>query len=150
MPVYNVNEGPFDRFGGRFNKIIDPLHFLGRSSFEIPWSKTYPPANIIRNGEAYHIELLVPGFTRDELEVTEERGVLIVKGTKETSLPEEDDEFVSEEFGLESFERRFRLTSQHAENRIEAFLDNGILKIVFYDKRVPVVSEYKRIPVTGQ
>lgn len=147
MPVYNINEGPFDRFGGRFNKIINPLHFLGRSSFDIPWSKTLPPANIIRNGEAYHIELLVPGFTREELEITEERGVLIVKGSKHPELPEENDEFITEEFGLESFERRFRLTNQHAENRIEATLDNGILKIVFFEKQVPVVSDYKRIPV---
>lgn len=147
MPIYNVNEGPFDRFGGRFNKIIDPTHFLGRSSFDIPWSKSFPPANIRRDTEAYHIELMVPGFTRDELEITVERGVLIVRGRKETDLPEEGDEFICEEFGLESFERKFRLTTDHAENRIEAMLDNGILRIIFFEKRTPVVSEYKRIPV---
>lgn len=147
MPIYNINEGPFDRFGGRFDKIIDPLHFLGRSSFEVPWSKSFPPTNIKRNEEAYHIELLVPGFQKEELKVTVERGVLIVKGSKETKSPEEGDEFICEEFDVESFERRFRLTTDHAENRIEAFLNNGILKIVFYEKRVPVISEYKRIPV---
>ena len=147
MSIYNVNEGPFDRFGGRFDKIIDPLHFLGRSSFEVPWSKSFPLTNIKRNDEAYHIELLVPGFEREELEITVERGVLIVKGTKGNKVPEKADEFICEEFDVESFERRFRLTHEHAENRIEAFLNNGILKIIFYEKKVPVVTEYKRIPV---
>ncbi|MCB0689706.1 MAG: Hsp20/alpha crystallin family protein [Saprospiraceae bacterium] len=147
MAIYRVNEGPFDRFGGRFNEIIDPMHFLGRSAFDIPWKKSFPPANIKRDNEAYHIELMVPGFTREELEITVERGVLIVKGKKELEVPEEKDEFICEEFDLESFERRFKLTNEHAENRIEAVLDNGILKIIFFEKRVPVVSEYKRIPV---
>ena len=148
MAIYNINEGPFDRFGGRFDNIIDPLHFLGRSSFEIPRTRLTPPANVRRDDEAYHIELLVPGFKREELQVTVERGVLIVKGQKEMKLPEDPNDFICEEFELESFERRFRLTHEHAENRLEAFLEDGILRIVFYEKRVPVITEYKRIPIS--
>ena len=148
MAIYNINEGPFDRFGGRFDNIIDPLHFLGRSSFEIPRTRLTPPANVRRDDEAYHIELLVPGFKREELQVTVERGVLIVKGQKEMKVPEDPNDFICEEFELESFERRFRLTHEHAENRLEAFLEDGILRIVFYEKRVPVITEYKRIPIS--
>ena len=150
MAIFSVNEGPFDRFGGRFDKIIDPMHFLGRSSFDIPWSHRAPRANVRRDDEAYHIELLVPGFKREELKVTVERGVLIVKGEKEIKLPEDPNEFICEEFELESFERRFRLTNEHAENRLEAFLDDGILRIVFYEKRVPVIAEYKRIAIAEE
>jgi HSP20 family protein len=148
MAMHYVNEGPFDRFGGRFREIINPRHFLGRSSFDIPWSESFPPANVRRDEEAFHIELLVPGFSKDELQVTVERGVLIVRGIKKEKAPVDQSEFVCEEFAVESFERRFRLTHEHSEDQIEAFLENGILRIVFYEKKVPVAAEYKRIQVT--
>jgi HSP20 family protein len=148
MAKLKLNEGPFDRFGGRFGAIVDPTHFLGRSAFDIPYSRSFPPTNIKRNQEAYQIELLVPGFTKDELEVTVEKGMLIIKGEKEETLPSSDTSFLVEEFGMESFERKFLLHHEHRDNRLEAFLENGILRLVFYEKHDPVISEYKRIPVT--
>ena len=148
MPISKINEGPFDRFASRFGRIIDPEHFLGRSAFDIPWDVSYPPTNVRRDSEAYHIDLLVPGFERDELEVMVVKGELIIKGTKEEKVPVTDKEFIQAEFDIESFERKFKLTTAHSDNRIEAFLDNGILRIVFYVKHDPVVSEFKRIPVT--
>ncbi len=147
MPIRSVDEGPFNRFQSRFDHIIDPGHFLGRSAFDIPWTTYGPPSNIERTQEAYHIELLVPGFKREELKVTVENGVVIVKGTKSEKVPADESTFVTEEFSVESFERRFRLTTEHSDNRVEASLEDGILRIVFFEKHDPVVSQYKRIPI---
>ncbi len=148
MTLRRVNEGPFDRFRSRFGKIIDPNEVLGRSMFDIPWTHSFPPANVRRNDEAYHIDLLVPGFDKKSLEVLVEHGVLIVRGTKKEEVPSDDATFIQEEFSMESFERRFNIATGHSDNRLEAFLKDGILRIIFYEKRDPILSEFKRIPIT--
>lgn len=149
MPLLKLNEGPFDRFGGRFGRVIDPTHFLGRSAFDIPYSNSFPPANLKRDKEAYHIELLVPGFKKSELEITVEKGTLIVKGNKKEEIPNEDVGYIVEEFGQESFIRKFRLRDEHSFDHMEATLENGILRIVFFEQKDQVISQYKRVPVTS-
>ncbi|NND34646.1 MAG: Hsp20 family protein [Saprospiraceae bacterium] len=147
MAVERVDSGPFERFESRFKKVINPHHFLGRSAFDIPWQDSFPPANVKRDKDAYHIDLMVPGFERDELEITVEHGTLIVRGTTKDKVPSVPNQFIEEEFSIESFERRFRIANLHADDHIEAFLDNGILRIIFYSHRDPVYSQYKRIQV---
>jgi len=147
MALLKVNEGPFDRFGGRFGAIIDPTHFLGRTAFDIPYSRSFPPTNVKQDKEAYHIEMLLPGFKKSELSVTVQKGVLIVEGTKEEMVPNDDVAFIMEEFGTESFVRRFRLRDEHRFHHMEAQLEDGILKIVFYAKNDPVLTDYKKIQV---
>ncbi len=146
--MLKINEGPFDRFGGRFKKIIDPEHFLGQTAFDIPYTESFPRANLIRSGEAFHIDLLVPGFTRDELKVIMDRGVLCVSGKKEREISNKDDEMIIGEFGIESFQRKFSLHKEFYDNHMEAFLRDGILRIVIYHKHDPVISEQKRIIVS--
>ena len=146
--MLKVNEGPFDRFGGRFGRIIDPEHFLGRSAFDIPYSRSFPRTNVSKSGEAYHIDLLVPGFSREELKITVEHGMLIVRGSKSQKVPTDEKEFIIEEFDIESFERKFHLQKHHLDHHMEAFLENGILRIVFYHKYDPVYAQERRIPVS--
>lgn len=148
MEKQTIEKGPFDRFASKFKPKIDPRHFLGYDVFDIPWNRTYPRANVKRSEEAYHIDLLVPGFTKEELQVTVQGGVLIVKGKKERNVEPDNQDFVQEEFGIESFERKFKLVTEHTDNRVEAFHVDGILSIVFYTKHDPVVSSAKRIPIT--
>ncbi|NND05399.1 MAG: Hsp20/alpha crystallin family protein [Saprospiraceae bacterium] len=147
MEKRTIEKGPFDRFATRFKPQIDPTHFLGYDAFDVPWSRTYPRANVRRSGEAYHIDLLVPGFAKDELEVKVQSGILTVKGRKERSVEPDNRAFVQEEFDIESFERSFKLVTEHTDNEVDAFYENGILSIVFYTKHDPVVSPAKRIPI---
>ena len=147
MAIERVDSGPFERFESRFKKIINPHHFLGRTAFDIPWQDSFPPANVKRDEHAYHLDLLVPGFEKDELEISVEHGILIVRGTTRDKVPTTPDQFIDEEFSIESFERRFHIANMHAEDHIEAFLDNGILRITFYSHRDPVFAQQKRIQV---
>ncbi len=144
LPIY---EGRFDRFGSRFGNIIDPDHFLGRTAFDIP-AKSFPLTNLQKSGEAYAIELLVPGFDRNGIKVTVVDGVLTIKGEKQHQGIPDDNHFVSKESGIESFERKFHIQKQHLGHHMEAFFENGILRIVFYNRQDQVLSQQKRIPVS--
>ena len=151
MATSNIEKGPFNRFQKkRFKEIIDPHHFMGQSSFDIPWNREQPPTNLIQDKETYRLELFVPGYKREELEVKIEHGVVKVKGVKEDRIEGEDVKFIKEEYEVSAFERHFKLAPGHQDHRVEAFYEDGILRIVFYVKQDPVVSQVKRIRVTDQ
>ena len=146
-----VEKGPFNRFQkNRFKDIIDPHHFMGRSAFDIPWKHKHPPTNLIQDKETYRLELFVPGYKKDELHVTIEHGVVVVSGMKQDRLRDEDVQFIKEEFEVSGFERHFTLAPGHQDHHVEAFYEDGILRIIFYVKQDPVISQVKRIPVTDQ
>lgn len=62
-----------------------PYVFGIEDLFNVPQSfkhqtTTYPPHNIIQDGDNYRIEIAVAGFSQDELTVSKEKRQLIVKG----------------------------------------------------------------------
>lgn len=129
-----IRNRAFERMGENYAHLIDPDHFLGRSAFDIKYKEEVPPVNIIRKDEKiFELELAVPGFTKDELEVLVKDGVLTVRGEKSKSEHVEKSKYILEEFDFKSFERCFRLAENVAKENIEAEYRNGILKLTFVD-----------------
>jgi HSP20 family protein len=79
----------------------------------------------------------VPGFDPEKIDVTVDRGVLTVKGTREEARAEGETPVVRERlFG--SFTRRVRLSDNLNADAIEATNRDGVLEI-----RIPVREEAK-------
>jgi len=133
-----IQNRAFDRMGERYARLIDPNHFLGRSAFDVKYPKV-PPVNIIKNGKLFEMEVMVPGFKKGELDVFVDDGVLTIKGEKSLSHHDREGTFVLEEFDFDSFERKFKLASSIAREKISAQYQNGILRLTFVD--VPEAEE---------
>ncbi|WP_366657122.1 Hsp20 family protein [Fodinicurvata sp. EGI_FJ10296] len=87
---------------------------------------SYPPYNIEKLGDDdYRITMAVAGFSREELDVTQTGGSLVISGRKETK--EGDKEFLHRGIAARSFDRRFQL-ADHIRI-VNARLDNGLLHI---------------------
>ena len=145
----SISNRPFDRMGERFAPLVDPNHFMGRSAFDIKrHNKDVPAANVIKKGKLFELQLAVPGYAKDELDVTLKDNILVVSGKK--NYPSEevvDKEFILEEFDYDSFERCFRLSSTIAHEKIEANYDNGILRISFEDVPEEEERAYQKVKV---
>ncbi|MBK7870221.1 MAG: Hsp20/alpha crystallin family protein [Saprospiraceae bacterium] len=109
-----IRNKAFDRMGENFSRLIDADHFLGRTAFDIPYQKEVPPANIRKEGKIFELELAVPGFAKDELQVTVKDGVLTIRGERSKSEHSETSKYILEEFNYNSFERSFRLAENIA------------------------------------
>ena len=129
----NIRNRSFDWMGETWKRYIDPYHFLGKSAFDIPWGDKYvPSANIHRKGVDFVLDLAVPGFEKEEIEIIVKDDVLTIKGEKshsETRLDQKD--YILEEFDFDSFERSFKLAPSIVEDQIEAHYKNGVLTLVF-------------------
>lgn len=96
--------------------------------FNLP-ATTYPPYNVVKKDGAYHLELGVAGFDRDQLQVTLESGELTVMGTRDQ---EGGQEYLVRTLAGRSFKKVFALEPHHYVD--EVTLKNGVLTIVVQEK----------------
>ena len=86
----------------------------------------YPRYNIIESGGDYRIEIALPGWSKEELEVIADGEELHVKGKKERKL-NDGEQFVHQGLSLKSFERRFILNADLLVDKVN--LQDGLLTI---------------------
>ena len=131
----------------RYNSIF-PRHFVGFDSLlnelELRHEDTnYPPYNIIKQGNnRYAIELAVAGFSKDDIEITNEDRDLIVKASKE----QKDAEYLHKGISTKAFEKNFRL-AEHVQV-VGADLSDGMLSIEL-EVVLPDEKRPKRIEIGG-
>jgi len=87
---------------------------------------SYPRYNIIESGGNYRIEIALPGWKKNELEVIIDGEELQLKGKKEQKLVG-DERFVHQGLSLKSFERRFILNADLLVDEVS--LQDGLLTI---------------------
>lgn len=129
-PLYRSSIG-FDRV---FNLLSNPQRLQAVDS--------WPPYDIVKNGENdYAICLAVAGFSMGDLDVTQERNVLIVKGG---AAQKQEGEYLHRGISAQSFERRFELADHvHVEG---ASLANGLLTITL-KREIPEQAKPRRIEI---
>jgi molecular chaperone IbpA len=103
---------------------------------------TWPPYDIVKTTENdYRIEMAVAGFGDSDLDITQERNVLVVKGQKEEA---KDGEYLHRGIAGRSFERRFEL-ADHVKVE-DASLVNGLLRILL-KREIPEAMKPRKIAI---
>lgn len=117
---------------------------VGRTS--AGWTSWNPTADLFENDEAYVLEMELPGFSREDIELTVERNVLTVTGQRSVQEESEDVTFHLRERGTTRFSRSFALPRSMDGDAVEARFDNGVLTVT-----LPKAAEArpKRIEVKG-
>ena len=89
---------------------------------------SYPRYNIVENTVAgsFRLEIAVPGWQQEELELIQDKTELLVRGKKEQKLSQEE-QFVHQGLSLKSFERKFIINADIQVDNVE--LANGLLTI---------------------
>jgi len=124
-PLYRSTVG-FDRLANLLDSALQHNHGNG-----------YPPYNIEATEEnEYAITVAVAGFTESELDIQTERGVMTIRGEKNSS--DEKRNYLYQGIANRTFERKFEL-ADHVKV-VDAQLENGILKIDLV-KEVPEAME---------
>lgn len=121
---------------------FDRVFNLLNNSQRLQTIDTWPPYDIIKTSEDdYRIQMAVAGFAEADLEITQERNVLVVKGQK---AEEKDGEYLHRGIAGHMFERRFELADHvKVEN---ASLTNGLLSIAL-KREVPEAMKPRKIAI---
>ena len=92
-------------------------------------SKMTPRADLSETGEAFEMEIELPGVEEKDINISLSGDLLTVKGEKksETEKKDKDRHVVERSYGM--FERSTRLPCPIDEDKIDAVFKDGVLKI---------------------
>ncbi|WP_064712311.1 Hsp20 family protein [Rhizobium bangladeshense] len=129
---------PLYRSSIGFDRVFNLLNNAQRLQAIDSW----PPYDIVKTGEDdYRIQMAVAGFAEGDLDITQERNVLLVKGQKAEG---QEGEYLHRGIAGRAFERRFELADHvRVEN---ASLTNGILSIAL-KREVPEAMKPRKIAI---
>ena len=126
---------------------VDTLHRELDRAFDRLWSGSqgWPewtgtamyPVDIHEDDDAIHVDAELPGFTKDEIEITMEQGVLTISAQRKEEHQPKGEQHLSER-QFRRVARSFRLPSAVDENGVEAQLKEGVLHL-----RLPKREEVK-------
>jgi HSP20 family protein len=120
----------------RRNRDINPWRdFLNLDNLlENAWSgrgSQLPAVNISETDQSYHVEVVAPGFKKEDFKVKVDDDVLTISAETKTEKTEEgkNREYTRREYSSSSFSRSFQLPDNVKDDSISASYQDGILKL---------------------
>ncbi len=130
--MFNVNRthpGAFRRIGDRYNRLINPDHFLGRNALDSSWVAGSPLTNVSKNQDSYLIELALPGYAKEDIKVNLEGDHLVVECQKPHGAPDKWPTAIRREYSYDQVREGFLLPPNAMKDAIESNYQNGVLSI---------------------
>lgn len=92
---------------------------------------TLPAVNVSEDDKGYNIDVVAPGFKKDDFKININDDVLTISAETKSETAKKDDnkQFNRREYSYSSFTRSFRLPEDAKDDAISANYSEGILKM---------------------
>lgn len=128
-PHYSVNRNLVDEL---YNSLLknDVHENYGQNGSK------QPATNVFETDASFKIEVLLPGFSKEDLQMSYHKNLLTVKVSKAEKEENAQVEYKYEhrEFGTFNFEKQFKVPNSVNIETIDAKFENGVLNIVLPKK----------------
>jgi len=124
-PYYGVNKSLVDDL---FNSLLYNDSHACRCN---------PATNVFEKENGYGIEVSLPGFSKDDVQISVNNDLLTIKSEKNQE-EEPKSRYTRREFTTYPFEKSFKLDDTIDADKIEAKFENGILHLDLPKKEVLV------------
>ena len=113
------------------------------------WGRTMqvPAVNITEQKDDYLVSLAAPGLKKDDFKIDVDGNMLTISSEKEDTKEEKDKKFTRKEYNYSSFSRSFSLPEEINKEKIEAYYEDGVLKITLPRKDEAKKTTAKHISV---
>jgi len=122
-------EDPFENLAKRFFGGDDFFRFT--PSVLMSERNDIGKTNILNKDNEYVVQMSVPGFKKDDININVENDVLTISSEFENSNEEQNDNFYRKEFVKSSFSRSFQIPEDVEAEKIDAKMEDGILDVSF-------------------
>lgn len=128
MNTYRLGFRPF--LPALFNEVLERKNENADVAYK-------PATNVMENDKSFRLEIALPGFSKDEINISFEEDVLKVSAGREAKENPSDAKYTWNEFGFKArFERSFQLPENVDAENITASHENGILLVTLPKKEV--------------
>lgn len=152
LPIFAEIEKRFEAIRQRaFNLFEQRGRELGHDIED--WMKAerelmgWPPAELAEKDGAYDMQITLPGFEAQDVEVTATPSEILVHAATNTEKKEEKGDVLWTEFGSNDVCRRFGLPEPIDVNAVTASLEKGILRIHAPEAEKPKAEKPKEVAV---
>ena len=134
----------------RYNNPWNLLNNLQRELYDPAFNSTYdddasvatanwtPSVDISENDKEFTLLADIPGVNPDNIDISMEKGVLTIKGERNSESVEESENYRRVERQSGQFYRRFTLPDSADADKIEAKSEHGVLRITIPKQEVSV------------
>jgi len=133
---------PFHGLGDlhrEIDRFFDESFTVARGS-----GQALPALNVHENEKNYSIELAVPGYSDDDIDIEVYEDYLTIKGERKIKDVEKEKGYVRREFAHNQFERSVSFPQKIDSENTQAKLESGILEIIA-PKIAPVKPKVKTL-----
>lgn len=127
-PYYSVNS----------NLVDDLFDNFWRNDYHENYVKNcnLPAANVLETEKDFKIELMLPGYKKEDVQINYHKNLLTIKVEKEEPKENNDEsvKYGHREFAQRNFEKNFTVPNTVKYEKIDAGFENGILSIVLPKK----------------
>jgi len=107
-----------------------------------------PSVNIAEADEKFVMEMIIPGFAKDEVSIEIDKDVLTIYAEVQEENEQKAEQFTRREFTKRSFKRSFNLPETVNQQEIDAKYQDGILSIVLPKKEEALPQPKRRIALS--
>ena len=129
-----------------FTPFMNPFKTFGTAGSMDLIETRVPLCDIIDKGDKYTISLEVPGMQKDKIEVKATEEYITVSGVEEKKNEKEAENYVLRERTYKSFSRKIPFPENIVPAKVDATVENGILKIEL-PKQKPTSTEETQIRI---
>ena|SRR5947207_15379094 len=141
VKLNNKRANGFSLLDNFFNEI--PTFFRDDLS---SYAKDFIPVNVKKTNDAYQLEVVAPGFEKNDFKINLDKNILTVSTEEKNEAKEESGKQIRTEYSYRSFKRSFNLDEKIDSEKIEAKYVNGILTLNL-PKKVEVKASTKEISI---
>jgi len=128
-----------------FDNVFDHFERMFEDDFRGLSVPNFPPYNIVKTGKnTYDVELALAGYSKKDIDVSLEDGVLTIKSIKEEKEDKEEDGVIHKGIAKRYFSKAFTIADDVEVNGAE--LKDGLLKVSL-ERIVPESKKPRTIEV---
>src|SRR5262245_20831096 len=110
MTQVKFNLQPFEK---SFNNLMDDLftemQVIFKNDFNKSAWKGFAPVNVKEYENTYELEVVAPGFSKEDFKINLENDILTISAEKKTEEKKENGKQVRDEYSFKSFKRSFTI-----------------------------------------
>src|SRR5262245_32672880 len=127
MTIVKVNNKPSNGFS-LLDNFFNDFPTLFKDDFASNF-KNFAPVNIKETKDAYELEVVAPGFEKNDFNINLEKNTLTISAEKKSEERKEDEKQIRNEYSYGSFKRSFTLDEKIDAEKVEAKYVNGVLAL---------------------
>ena len=141
--TFNRNKFPWNE---NMVDLFNREEFINEEFFNL--ERSLPAMNVKEHKNDFEIELSVPGFEKDDFEITMDNDLLEVSAKKSKEEVTEEEDFTRKEFNYNSFKRAVQIPAKvDSSKKVKATYKNGILKLHLLKKEAAIEKPKRNIEV---